>query len=142
MSSTPVLTAVLKRKPLVACPHCGKSFLNVEEHITKTHKANKIHMMYHKDEGEWECSDVTYSGIKFNHYGGGSGESAFYFEETPESVAKFGKGWFELIVRVNQETGVINDFYLYKTMKTGKYAGQVKRKNLCLPTCEITRDED
>jgi hypothetical protein len=46
------------------CPHCGKKFINLEEHITKAHRVNTA--VIGKDEdGEPSIESITYNGSTF-----------------------------------------------------------------------------
>jgi len=157
-SPAPVLTAVLKkrrlvRKPvvatepaLVACPHCGKGYKNVEEHITKTHKTNRLVFTESLDEGRpyLTAKELTYNGITWTpdlfgwgDAGSGDGEAADLcgVPDTPEFKRKFGKGWTHLHILHNFTTLELTGIQLYNAHKN-------ITKELYIHTVTVVRKKD
>jgi hypothetical protein len=141
----------------VPCRVCGGLFLNVEEHITKSHATNRIHFQWvpsktFKGKVYGNCYEPTafcYGGVEFGlAFGSGPhGENEYVLYDCPElkecepgsakhAFAKKHGSWRELNVAYNQHTGELIDIHLYKTAKSG----EGKTKNLYTHTVAVTRD--
>jgi hypothetical protein len=57
-------TAVPTKNPKIKCPTCSKSFVNLQEHITKTH--TKVHISVSKNGG---LGEFTYMGHELKRSG-------------------------------------------------------------------------
>jgi hypothetical protein len=169
-SPAPVVTAVLKRrkglvrlpvavavpevKPVVAepkkeaCPHCGKLYVNVKEHITKTHKTNRLVWQETEVDGEifLDVKEFCYEGITWDEglfgwgdvgsSGGKDVEPVTSEEcgvpETAEFRRKFGKGWTHLYIRHGWESKTLQDISLYNSATH-------KHKYLYIHTVEVIK---
>lgn len=53
---------------MAECPHCNKTYKNVEEHITKSHKINELYYTIDKEYGLL-IERVIYNGIERECFG-------------------------------------------------------------------------
>jgi hypothetical protein len=162
------MSSSVAASPTVPCRICGKHFINVEEHITKSHHTNYVHFKWvppYTSKSKWTAGEVyggcyepwalSYEGVTWTKTIGSDGKGAgrecvlYDYWKTSECepgtakhafAKKHGDSWREVGLDYDTNTGEVFSINLFKTLKSGKNAGQQKLKELYIKTVVQTRD--